>query len=156
MTATQVITTLRARGIEVRATPKRKVRLIGPMSRYHDLLDELHRYRDEILSLLPAPAIEFSDPRADMLEDSHLWRRLLGMAWELDGQQSVGLCANLSCLRCLGATLVRPDGRLRFRSSGDYWLSEDAFQAECRKFLEPYKAALTKMLRTIESQEVAA
>ena len=121
------------------------------MGRYLDLARGAHG---------PAPrrtrAPEMPDPRADLLEDSHLWRRLLGMAYVLDGEQPIGLCANLSCLRCLGATLVRPDGRLRFKASGDYWTSEDAFQAGCREFLEPYKVALTPMLASLGAMSKSA
>jgi hypothetical protein len=98
---------------------------------------------------------ERPDPRSDLLEDSHLWRRLLAIAWELDGEQPVGLCANLSCLRCLGATLVSLDGHLRLRATGDYWISESAFQAECRVFLDPYKPALLGMLATLEVEAIS-
>ncbi len=152
MTAQELVATLQARGLHVHATTTQKVRVLGPVSHYRDLLDELHRNRDAILSLLPAADPEMADPRSDLLEDSQLWRRLLGMAWGLDGVEPCGLCANLSCLRCLGATLVRPDGHLRFKASGDYWTSERTFQAECRLFLEPYGAVLRGMLATLEAE----
>lgn len=114
------------------------------MGHYLDLVD---------IARSPAQPREMPDPRADLLDDSNIWRRLLRMAWELDGDRPVGLCANLTCLRCLGARLVPDRGHLRFRSSGDYWSAESAFQTECREALAPYSSVLRTMLRALETQD---
>ncbi len=83
-----------------------------------------------------------ADPRDDLAEDRGLWRRLLTLAYDYDGDDPAGLFGSLHGLRCCGARLVVEGGQVRL-VAGEL---DDAYPAFRERYLLPHAAALLELL----------
>jgi hypothetical protein len=110
-----------------------------------DLRADLAAHKGALLALLARERCA-ADPRPDLVADSPLWQRLLGLAYDRDGADPRGLFGSLHGLRCLGAGLVAEEGRARL-VPGE--LSAEEYAAEREEWLVPHAAALTALLRAL-------
>ena len=93
----------------------------------------------------------FRDPRPDLGEDSILWSMLLELAYDVDPE----LYGRLHGMRCQGTMLKRSQrwGRVlvpMIDASGDTgWRSRAEYDAEKRKWLDPYREKVIWLLGKI-------
>jgi len=94
----------------------------------------------------------WGDPRPELVQDSLLWKRLLGMALERHGEYLASLLRVMR--RC--RTRIKPrssDGRLYMAGEVDRggigWQSLEEWEAEKRELLAPHARAIAGMLREL-------
>ncbi|MGI8474862.1 MAG: hypothetical protein ACR2OO_00550 [Thermomicrobiales bacterium] len=92
-----------------------------------------------------ASAAGSSDPRPDILHDTHHWLLLLRSAHSQDGGDPHGLFGVLHGLRCLGARLTVGDGQWRIERGE---MAPAEYRAYRTDFLAPRAAAITSLLGT--------
>jgi hypothetical protein len=132
---------------------------------------------DALFDLLGTPAVATEepttkapralDPRSDLTDDASLWQRVLEVALKRDGDRMDGVYALLYGVRCCGARLVKPAGRLKLvprlapkgvsRDDGDglgdvaidgntAWSTDAEWAAFCADHLAPQKGAIASVL----------
>lgn len=118
------------------------------MGRYLDLARAAQRH---------APAPELPDPRPDLVEDSHLWRRLLAASREAGGSGADSLLATLLALRSCGGRLVAGANGFHVESGDDgeaERLAGHRPHAYYRdRFLIPHRDLLVGLLLVLGSQD---
>jgi hypothetical protein len=87
-----------------------------------------------------------ADPRPDLVQDGAQGARLLASAHEQDGEDSTGTWAALHVVRCLGAALVRQDGKWRIER-GEYDPQEWADHRA--RYLAPRTAIIRRLLEAM-------
>ncbi len=89
----------------------------------------------------PVPA----DPRPD-LPGGEAWRRLLALAWPIDGQDPHGLYGALAGLRCCGAELALMDSKWVLRRGE---MDDEAYAQARTQYLLPHADLLRSLLATL-------
>lgn len=79
----------------------------------------------------------------DFSEDAYLWVRLLGIAYDVDGDAAEGLFGVLSGIRAMGAGLVVTDTGVRL-VPGEM---ANAYAAIRSQWLVPHTAVLQRLLK---------
>ena len=85
-----------------------------------------------------------TDPRPDLDEDAGLWAILLGLAYDVDGEDPGGLAAALNGFRCMGARLELRNGTARL-SAGDML----TYAGDRVRWLVPHRRTLSALLRRV-------
>ncbi len=138
MNAEQLVAQIRSRGLTLRLRAD-KVRIEGRRDAWQDLLDDVFRNKADIVRCLRS-----EDPRPDLVADTELWSRLLGLAHDLDGADAAGIYGVLLALRCCGAKLLSGDGTLRLLPGQ---LTGEEYAADRERWLAPRRDALEQLLR---------
>ncbi|MSP11618.1 MAG: hypothetical protein EXR62_01540 [Chloroflexi bacterium] len=135
--AADLVASLAARQVSVQAVDGHLVLESPPGALTPELRQEVSAHKADLLALLQADGHRVGadgrpplpqrgrwilDPRPD-LPDTDLWRRLLPLAFDLDGHDPAGLFGSLHGLRCGGARLRRdgsPPGGQVYLVGGDW------------------------------------
>ena len=86
------------------------------------------------------------DPRPDLVEDSAAWRRLIRLAETCRGGGPDSLAAVLDGVRCMGARLVKVEGREQWRITAGAEYTAADYAADRARWLMPHKEALRGLL----------
>ncbi len=111
---------------------------------------ELIRARKDVLLAELRRAALARYPRPDLVADSPHWCRLLGLAYDQDGDDGNGVFGALHGIRCMGARLIRKGAGWVIR--GEY----DGYDADRRNWLLPHRAPLTQLLTELGRDDMAA
>ena len=122
------------------------------MGRYTKLLDEEQKGQDVTENRQPdrtpdrtVGVNKISDPRPDLVEDHHLWDKLL----QISVNKGPQLAGPLVAMRQGGTRLKVTEGgsyALRPEVEEGCWASEAAYKAEAQRLLGPHKAVLIELL----------
>ena len=85
-----------------------------------------------------------SDPRPDLDEDAGLWAILLGLAYDVDGEDPGGLAAALNGFRCMGARLELRNGSARLTAG-----AMATYDVDRDRWLVPHRRTLSALLRRV-------
>lgn len=90
-----------------------------------------------------------TDPRPDLRADSDSWRRLLALAYDLDGDAPQGVFGVLHGLRCCGLQLTVERGRARL-AAGE--MGEGEYRALRDEWLVPHEARVRGLLAALRDR----
>lgn len=96
----------------------------------------------------------WEDPRPDLTEDHHLWRRLLKASHNLpDEQEAYKVTGVLNGIRCGGTLIVRGNGGYVLRPLIDPkrgWSSQEEYEAMRDKYLKPHLQSIKVLLQVLK------